>query len=62
MVQQMERIVSTFLANWATFKLMSMIFPTFSGTAPSIFGWTPDFTNWANTGGSGWGETGVNVK
>ena len=37
-VQQIERIVSTFLANWATFKLMSMIFPTFSGTAPTIFG------------------------
>ena len=42
-IQQMERIVSTFLANWATFKLMSMIFKTdFTNfaTAPSLFGFT----------------------
>tara|TARA_Y100001963_G_scaffold53085_1_gene74399 strand:+ start:323 stop:2560 length:2238 start_codon:yes stop_codon:yes gene_type:complete len=63
MVQQIERIVATFLANWATFKLMSLIFKTdFTNfaTMPSLFGWTPGSAG-EETGGSGWGETGVNV-
>ena len=67
MVQQMERIVSTFLANWATFKLMSMIFgANFShfAKAPTIFGSTMNDlftfgTNWQTSGGSGFGETGL---
>ena len=39
----MERIVSTFLANYATFKLMSFFFPGFASlaTMPSLFGFTP---------------------
>ena len=38
-----RQIVATFLANLATFKLMSMIFPTFAAgaTMPSLFGWSP---------------------
>ena len=42
-IKQMERIVSTFLANYATFKLMSFFFPGFSSLAamPTLFGWTP---------------------
>ena len=61
-IQQMERIIATFIAKWATWKLMSTIFSSFTGGAPSLFGWTPGAsTNWSEIGGSAAGEVGLNT-
>ena len=40
-IQQMERIIASFIAKWATWKIMTTVFSSFTGGAPSLFGWTP---------------------